>query len=88
MTSVGVEMFSRTWALDGLEGLGLPLSKVQVCVPLGSGLLIPGTGLPAPGPGLVCLPSSLGPGLSPSRSRPKKFWIRYRSHFGYRHTLI
>ena len=66
-------MFSRTWALDGLEGLGLPLSKVQVCVPLGPGLLIPGPGLPAPGPGLVCLPSSLGPGLSPSRYRPKSF---------------
>ena len=60
-------MSFRAWALDGLEGLGLPLSKLQVGLPPNPGLdlstsrprfgLSPlGPGLPGPGP---ALPSSL-----------------------------
>ena len=39
----------RSRALDGLEGPGLPLSKVQVC----HIQLFPGPGLPDPGPALT-----------------------------------
>ena len=66
----------RAWALDGLEGLGLPLSKLQVGLPPNPGLdlstsrprfgLSPlGPGLPGPGRGLSL------PGQSPDPGPPQ-----------------